>query len=83
MKGKIAVEPTLSEVKEYLADEGYEVESMNFNDRSKSNLSDYDAVVVSGANTNLFGMQDIQTSTIIINADGLTPPEVARRIDEI
>ena len=83
MKRKIAIEPALSNVKDYLTDEGYDVESMNLSGRSLSDLSDYDAIVVSGVNTNLFGMSDTDTKAVVINADGLTPTEVADRLDDI
>lgn len=81
MKGKIAVEPALATFKEYLAGQGYEVENMNPN--SSTNLNAYDAIVVTGLNRNLLDMHDTETKAVVISADGLTPQEVAKRIDEI
>lgn len=83
MKRRIAIEPALSNIKDYLTDEGYDVQSMSINGRTLSDLSGFDAVVVSGVNTNLFGMSDTDTKAVVINADGLTPPEVADRLDDI
>ena len=83
MKGKIAIEPTLTNVKEYLSNEGYIIESMSPSEGSLNNLKAYDAIVVTGLNTNLLGVQDSETKTVVINADGLTHPEVAKRLDEI
>lgn len=83
MKGKIAIEPTLTNVKEYLTGEGYDVESMNLDEHSSNNLNAYDAIVVTGLNTNLAGVQDTETKAVVISADGLTPPEVAKRLEEI
>lgn len=81
MKGKIAIEPTLTNVKNYLTNEGYNVESMNIN--GSVNLSGYDAVVVTGLNTNLAGIHDTGTKAVVINADGRTPQEVARELDRV
>lgn len=81
MKGKIAVEPALTNVKSYLVQQGYAVESMS--EHSHKDLRGYDAVVVSGINQNLLGMQDTQTKAVVINADGLSPEEVAERLKDI
>lgn len=83
MKGKIAIEPALGNVKRYLAREGYDVEDMQPGKQPAQNLNAYDAIVVTGMNTNLLGIQDTETKAVVINADGLTPPEVAKRIDGI
>jgi Uncharacterised protein family (UPF0180). len=81
MKDKIAIEPAISNVKNYLAEKGYTVESMS--EQSPKDLHGYDAVVVSGMNTNLLGMQDTQTKAVVINADGLSPEQVAERLNDI
>ncbi len=83
MKRKIAIEPALGNVRDYLIDEGYDVQSMDLSGRSLNNLNQFDAIVVSGLSTNLLGMSDTDTKAVVINADGLTPPEVADRLDEI
>jgi hypothetical protein len=46
-------------------------------------MKKYDAVVVSGMNTNLLGMSDTNTKAAVINADGKTPEQVAGEINRI
>jgi galactitol-specific phosphotransferase system IIB component len=81
MKGKIAIEPTLSNVKSYLSEIGYTVESMNVN--GTDNLTGYDAIVVTSLSKNLAGINDTNTKAAVINADGLTPQEVASQLDRL
>lgn len=81
MKGKIAIEPALSNVQSYLSEIGYNVESMNVN--GSVNLHGYDAIVVTGLNKDLAGIHDTGTKAAVINADGLTPQEVASELDRI
>jgi hypothetical protein len=78
---KIAIEPALTDVKDYLTGKGYEVECLNSNERF--DLNTYDAIVVTGLNTNLLGINDTETKAIVVNADGLTPPEVEKQIDNV
>jgi galactitol-specific phosphotransferase system IIB component len=78
---KIAIEPALTNVKDYLAGKGYDVESLNSNERFDMNT--YDAIVVTGLNTNLLGIHDTETKAVVINADGLTPPEVAKQLENV
>lgn len=80
MNSKIAIEPNLTTVKNYLTDKGYDVESIKFNE-SSNNLENYDAIVVSGLSTNFLGVQDTETQAVVINADGLTPEEVAKQLN--
>lgn len=81
MKGKIAVEQDLTPVKNYLTDKGYSVECIDFNQQSPAKLHNYDAFIVSGLNSNFLGMHDTKTSAVVINADGMTPEEVARELE--
>ena len=81
MKGKIAVEQDLSPVKDYLSGKGYDVECIDFNEQSSANLQGFDAIVVTGQNSNFLGVNDTQTDAPVINADGLTSEEVAGRIE--
>ncbi len=83
MRKKIAIEPTLSDVKAYLSEEGYDVVSMSPGQHTLGSMDSYDAIVVSGVNTNVFGMSDTETKAVVINADGLTPPQVARRLSQL
>lgn len=81
MKGKIAVEQNLTPVKDYLTSKGYSVECIRFNEQSLEDLRKYDTIVVSGLNSNFLGFHDTKTSASVINADGLTPEDVARELE--
>lgn len=82
MNGKIAIEPNLTNVKDYLNEKGYSVESVRFGDSSK-NLQDYDAIVVTGQNSNFLGYEDTGTKAVVIKADGLTPEQVENELSQI
>lgn len=77
---KIAIEPALSNVKDYLSGIGYKVETIDVNKEAGS-LRGYDAIVVTGLSTNLLGMSNTRSKAPVINADGLTPEEVASKIE--
>ncbi len=81
MKGKIAIEYNLTPVKDYLTGKGYNVECININEQSSTKLQSYDTIVVTGQNSNFLGVHNTETSAVIINADGLSPEEVAKKIE--
>ncbi len=70
---RVAVEDSLKSVKEHLQNQGYNVESLENN---RQNLNSFDAVVVSGQNSNFLGMHDTSTKASVISAKGLTPQDV-------
>ncbi|SHJ82351.1 Uncharacterised protein family (UPF0180) [Caminicella sporogenes DSM 14501] len=74
---RIAVENSLTNVKSYLETQGYTVESLESN---KDNLKSFDAIVVSGQNSNFLGMHNTETKGSIISAKGLTPEDVHKEI---
>jgi len=80
---KIAVQKGLTEVKDYLSGEGYTVKEF---DNSKKNaghfLDRYDAVIVTGENQNIMGVEETITSTPIIDATGMTGEEVKNNIEK-
>ena len=80
MKGKIAVEQNLTPVANYLTSQGYSVVSLSASDMLNGDKKDYDALVISGASENFLGMEDRLTESNVINASGLSPEDVARRI---
>jgi len=80
MKHRIAVESNLSPIKEYLSKKGYIVDNVNISEQSANLDNTYDAYVVSGMNSNFLGMQDTQTKSIVINADGLSPDKVYNQL---
>lgn len=50
-------------------------------DENLSSLRNFDAIVISGLNTNMFGYDNVKANASIIDADGLTPQEVRNMID--
>lgn len=75
---RIAIEQTLGPIKDYLANNGYEVLDLN----QRAGQIDADAIIISGQDNNVMGMQDITTTVPVINAKGLTPQEVNRELSE-
>ncbi|MGI6453147.1 MAG: YkuS family protein [Syntrophomonadaceae bacterium] len=67
----VAVEDNLRPFKKFLEDQGCRLVDMK-----QVNNSLVDAVVLSGSDENIMGMQDLQTEAIIINARGKTPQQV-------
>ncbi len=82
MNGKVAIELGLTNVKSYLNEKGYSVEDINFGDVSKD-LQNYDAIVVTGQNSNFLGYEETQTKAVVIKADGLTPEQVENELNQI
>lgn len=79
MTKKVAVENTLERVSQYLADQGYDVQTMYQNDTLYDITSDeYDAVVVS--ERSYFDRNRIKTNAPIIEAAGSTPEQVYEKI---
>ena len=79
---KVAVQNGLSTISDYLCKEGYKVKEFDNRKKNAGNFyNKYDAVVVTGENQNVMGVDDTITSTPIINAIGMTPQEVKERIE--
>lgn len=76
MNKVIAVEDNLASVKNFLAEKGCRVIDVQ---AAKNNK--VDAVVLSGSDENLMGMQDVLINAPIINAKGRTPQEVWDNIE--
>lgn len=78
----IGVEGNLTNVIEYLNGQGYKVHEFNTAQKNVKDFIDgFDAVVISGVNENLMGIEDVYAKTSIIDARGLTPQDVKREID--
>jgi putative N-acetylmannosamine-6-phosphate epimerase len=76
---KVAVSPVLSHIKEHLSEEGIEV--INFENKNFARLpGEVSAIVISGLDNNFLGMEDIQASIPVINAEGRTPEEISTEI---
>ncbi|MFW5649668.1 MAG: YkuS family protein [Candidatus Alkaliphilus sp. MAG34] len=79
---KIGIEEGLTNVADFLTDEGYSVKQLSGSmDENLSSLKNFDAIVVSGLNTNMFGYDNVKANASIIDADGLTPQEVRNMIE--
>mgnify|MGYP001235654706 CR=1 FL=1 len=74
---RVAVEKSLSNVKEYLQEQGYTVECLESN---KDKINSFDAIVVTGQNSNFLGMHDTSTKGTVVYARGLTPQDVHKEL---
>lgn len=79
MNQKIAIEPNLTPIKEYLSEKGYCVENIDYGQGTMSNKN-YDAFIVAGVETNFMGIQDTSTKAVVINAEGLTAEQVYQQL---
>ena len=80
---KIAVQMGLSPIKDYLSGEGYTVKEFDNRKKNAGNfLNKYDAVVVTGENQNIMGVEETITVTPIIDATGMTGEEVKDQIEK-
>lgn len=77
MNRVIAVEGNLTPVKDYLAAQGCRVM-----DLSEAKFNRVDAVVLSGMDENLTGMQNVVVDAPVISARGRTPQEVWQEIQK-
>lgn len=82
MKKRIAVERDLANVKQELETKGYEVVALDPVSPEGRELRNCDAIVISGRDTNMMGMQDITTKVPVIDASGISADEVVRRIEQ-
>ena len=72
---RVAVDDALRPVKEQLLAGGFDVVRL-----AGGVPGDVQAIVVNGLDDNLMGRQDIVSRVPIVNADGLTPEEVAAEV---
>lgn len=79
----IAVEKGLSNVKEYLTIHGFNVDEISSEQKnSKDFIDGFDAVVISGMDTNLLGIHSTVAKTSVIEANGMTPEDVRKEIEK-
>lgn len=76
MKHRIGIEPNLTQVKDLLSSKGYQVESVDTKNDTSVLSKKFDAIVVTGMNTNFLGINDTSTKAVVINAEGMTANEV-------
>lgn len=78
---RVGIEKPLSNVKRYLESRDCSVEELDINNKdSQRTLNNFDAIVVSGADSNFMGMEDVVTNTAVINASGKTEDEIYREV---
>jgi hypothetical protein len=82
MKRNIAVERNLTPVKYYLTGKGYNVDSIDINKEYTKGMDKYDAIVVTGMNSNFLGIQDTNTKAVVIEAKGLTSEQVFNELEK-
>jgi galactitol-specific phosphotransferase system IIB component len=80
---KVAIEKGLSNVKNYLSNEGYNVKEFDNRKKGAKNfLNKFDAVVTTGEDKNIMGFEDTITNTTIINANGMTPENIKTELEK-
>lgn len=78
---KVGIEGTLDNVKRYLEGKDCTVEVLDEkNKESRRALDRFDAVIVTGADSNFMGMEDVMTDTRVINAQGKTEDEIYNEV---
>lgn len=78
----IGVERDLTNVIDYLNGQGYKVQEFDTAQKNAKDFIDgFDAIVISGINENLMGIEDQVAKTSIIDARGLTPQDVKKELD--
>lgn len=79
----IAVERDLSNISDYLKRQGYNIEEIDSHRKNVKDFIDgFDAVVVTGIDGDIMGIQDTMAKTSIIEAKGMSPQEVQREIEK-
>ena len=73
---KIAVENSLTNVKQALHEKGHEVVPL------AENMEACDCCVISGKDQNMMGIADRATRASVINANGMTAEQVAERVEQ-
>ncbi|WP_085524134.1 YkuS family protein [Tuberibacillus sp. Marseille-P3662] len=74
---KIAVEQSLTDIKEALESKGYQVAPLKNEEDAKNS----DCCVISGQDVNVMGMQDVTTDGSVIDARGLDANQVCEEVD--
>jgi len=75
---RIAVEKSLKNVKTYLQNQGINVLELEI---GKTDLNNFDAVIVSGQNSNFLGDQTTNAKTSVINAKGMAVEDIYKQLD--
>jgi hypothetical protein len=76
MKRIIALDDSLSPIRDYLVDKGYQVVDIH-----DSNFDNVSAVIVNSIDDNFMGIQDTMTKAPVIEATGLTPEQIVSELE--
>jgi len=80
---KIAIQEGLNPIKDYLSNEGYTIKEFDNRKKNAGNfLNKYDAIIVTGENQDIMGVEETISITPIIDATGMTGEEVKMRIEK-
>jgi Uncharacterised protein family (UPF0180) len=80
---RVAIEASLTPIQEYLSQRGVQCETLEGTNANVATQNQYTAIVISGVDQNMMGMQDVVHNCPVINAKGLTPEEVYQRLQNI
>lgn len=80
---RVAVEANLSTFQKYLSQQGYQVDALDATNMNQGVQSNYSAIVISGMDQNLMGIENVVQNCPVINAHGLTPEEVYQRLQNL
>jgi CO dehydrogenase/acetyl-CoA synthase beta subunit len=82
MKAKVAVESDLTNVSNYLEEQGYQVIEFIHSEEIADEIEDVEAIIISGMHKNLMGMEDIEAEALMIEASGLSPEEIGDMLEQ-
>jgi len=83
-KIKVGVESSLTNIKRYLEENDINVKEFDSKKMGSAwTMNRYDAVVVSGTDVNIMGIQDAVGKAKVIDASGMTPQDVYNQIINI
>ncbi|KUO74624.1 MAG: hypothetical protein APF77_23210 [Clostridia bacterium BRH_c25] len=78
---KVGIEEALNNVKSYLESRDCTVEVLDGSNKEfRRALNNFDAIVVTGADSNFMGMEDMMTGTAVISAQGKTEDEIYNEV---
>lgn len=79
----VAIQKDLTPIKDYLQEKGYDVREFDGNAENALNeFGEVDAIVITGSDNNILGMEDTSCRTSIINARGKKPEEIEDAINQ-
>ncbi len=76
MMKRVAIEDALGNVSKYLSEQGYEIVSLDPHTQTGAELQNCDAIVVSGGDSDLMGINNVLTKSPVIEARGMSPEQV-------